>query len=152
MPAAPTISMLPQPLRQALESMYSEVDAEVRALGVACWARGDCCDFERCEHKLYASSIEIAYVAEAHGAEFPRDSVLCPFWLDGKCTERARRPLGCRTYFCDRRFKDALEAIYEKHYRRLRRTALEQGFEWAYEPFVAALRKGSAVSDGGVKA
>ena len=135
---------LPDSLSSELEAIYQELDSEVRALGVACWARGDCCDFERCDHRLYASSVEIAHVSAKRGQDFPRGSVLCPFWLDGICTERERRPLGCRTYFCDRRYKVPLEALYEKHYRRIQRAAEAHGYAFRYEPFVAALRSGEA--------
>lgn len=120
--------------------LYSELEREVRALGVGCWVRGDCCDFDRVDHQLFASSLEIAHVRAKHPAPFPADSRLCPFWLDGRCTERERRPLGCRTYFCDRRYKEQLEALYETYHRRLRTLAASEGLPWAYLPFVTALR------------
>jgi Fe-S-cluster containining protein len=128
---------------QEIEEVYRQVDEEIRATGAVCWLRGDCCDFEASPHKLYASSIEIAYVKDRYPDPFPLGSVLCPFWKDRKCTERERRPLGCRTYFCDVRFRDQLEAIYEKHHRKIREIADRHGLEYRYEPFVAALRVNS---------
>ena len=128
------------PLGAAVEELYRALDLEIRSLGVGCWLRGDCCDFERCDHKLYASSLEIAYVREKNPRAFPAGSVLCPFWKEGKCTERERRPLGCRTYFCDKRYKDQLEALYERYYRELRKLAEARGLPWSYRPFVEALR------------
>ncbi len=135
---------LPGPVRSEIESIYRDLEAEIRALGVGCWARGDCCDFERCDHKLYASSLEVAYVKEKHPKPFPLDGVLCPFWKEGKCTERERRPLGCRTHFCDRRYRTQLESLYEKHYRRIRGLAAKLEIPWSYRPFVNALRDARA--------
>lgn len=150
-PSPPTIS-LPPALRDELEEAYRELDAEVRSLGVACWARGDCCDFERSDHRLYASTVEIAYVIEKRGnaieAEGGRSSKLCPFWKEGKCTERERRPLGCRTYFCDRRYREPLEALYEKYHRRLQKLAERYALDWRYEPFVEAVRSKALKSPG----
>jgi Fe-S-cluster containining protein len=131
---------LPHSLTTQLESLYQELDREIRSLGVGCWIRGDCCDFERCEHQLYASTVELAYVKETHPETFPPDSRLCPFWKEGKCTEHDRRPLGCRTYFCDTRYSEALQELYEKYLRQISALAEEHRFPWRYQPFVAALR------------
>jgi Fe-S-cluster containining protein len=133
----------PRDARMELEAIYRDVDAATRSLGVGCWARGDCCDFDRCDHVLYASSVELAYVREKHPEAFPAHDALCPFWKEGKCTERERRPLGCRTYFCDRRYRNELEALHESHYRRIRDLAARLGLAWAYAPFVASLRDAS---------
>jgi Fe-S-cluster containining protein len=131
-------------VRSELEEVYRDLDREVRGLGVGCWLRGDCCDFERSEHRLYASSVEIAYVSEKHPEAFSGPSALCPFWKEGKCTERERRPLGCRTYFCDARYRDPLQDLYEKHYRRLQGLAERHQLAWSYVEFVAALRNREA--------
>jgi Fe-S-cluster containining protein len=131
---------LPAGAREELLKLYREVDQEIRATGAVCWLRGDCCDFERSDHRLYASSLEIAFVQERYPEPFPSGSVLCPFWRERKCTERERRPLGCRTYFCDGRFRGQLEAIYEKYHRQLRELSARHGIEYRYGPFVKALR------------
>jgi hypothetical protein len=127
--------------REVLEAIYRDVDREILECGVRCERRGDCCDFRRRGHRLYASSLEIAYVKERHPAPFPSGNVLCPFWKGGACAERERRPLGCRTYFCDPRYRRQLEEIYERYHRRIRQACEGHAIPYRYEPFVAALRE-----------
>ena len=136
--AAPA-ALSPQ-LCRALESIYSDVDRQIVSLGVGCWMHGECCDFERKEHRLYASSLEVAYARQARPAAGPPQGRLCPFWQGGRCTAHEGRPLGCRTYFCDPRYRESLEDLYEKHYQRIRRLAVEHQYPWRYGLFVAALR------------
>jgi hypothetical protein len=131
-------------LGERLAALYRELDREVEATGAVCRARGVCCDFPNAGHVLYASSAEIAYVLDGRPGPFDSLGPLCPFWADGLCGNRARRPLGCRTYFCDPAHRDALEGLYEKYYRRLRALAEEAGLQWSYEPFVGALRADAA--------
>lgn len=133
-------------LRQELEAIYRQVDAEVQATGVTCWVRGLCCDFEKLEHVLYASSIELAFAEEALPPGLEPAGRLCPFWRDRLCTLRERRPLGCRTYFCDARGRDRREDIYERYYDRLKALARRLGLPWTYQPFVESLRR---LSGGG---
>lgn len=129
-----------QELRVELEAVYVDVDREIESSGVVCWTRSLCCDFDKVDHVLYASSVELAYVRELHGEGFSPDSTLCPFWKERLCTLRARRPLGCRTYFCDEGYREALEAIYEKYHGRLREITERHGVPWRYVPFVTAVR------------
>ncbi len=135
-PAPPPPRLLPDALRRELESIYAEADRRVAEIGVACWVRGICCDFRRADHHLYASSAEVDYIREKHSPDPAGDGELCPFWRGGVCTERERRPLGCRTYFCDERYRDELEALYGELYDRLRRAADRVGYAWEYVPFV----------------
>jgi Fe-S-cluster containining protein len=142
---------LPDTLRRAIEAIYRDVDSEVSALGAACWARGDCCDFDRAEHRLYASGLETAYAGEGREGPTNPKETLCPFWIDRRCTARERRPLGCRTYFCDPRYQGALEAIHEKHLRRLRELTQVHALSWSYAEFVGAVRaslEGSGTAAG----
>jgi hypothetical protein len=127
-------------LRAEIEDLYRRVDAEIARIGVVCWLRGKCCDFEHNEHRLWASSVEIAYVDEKHPEPFAPGSVLCPFWKDGLCTERERRPLGCRTYFCDPAHREATESAYERFHAEFRALADRFDVPYTYRDFVAALR------------
>ena len=129
----------PSELQAELEALYAQVTLEIRSLGVACWNHSVCCDFERCDHKLFASSVEIAHVLAAHPEPMPDRGALCPFWQDGRCLERERRPLGCRTYFCDGRYRLPLEDIHGKYHHRLRILAEKHSFPWYYGLFVPAL-------------
>ena len=142
MSAPATVPNLPDSARLELEEVYRDVDEQVRSLGVACWARGDCCNFERAEHRLYASTVEVAYVAETRGRTHPAGSCLCPFWKEGRCTERDRRPLGCRVYHCDARYRVPLEALYESAYRKIRAIADRHEIPWRYGLFVESMRGG----------
>ena len=130
----------PGSLFRELEAIYERADADIQQTGAPCFVRGVCCDFETAEHVLYASSVEIAWVQEGHPEASVGASPLCPFWKDGLCTERERRPLGCRTYFCDPAYRDRVGAVYEKHHAAIRESAVRHGVEYRYEPFVAALR------------
>jgi Fe-S-cluster containining protein len=138
-PLPASASTLPPDLRRELTEAYRRLEEEIRALGAACWAHGDCCDFTLRDHRLYASSAELAYAMESpHRVN--DDPALCPFWLDGKCHDRARRPLGCRTYFCDRRYALALQTLYEKYHGEIKALSERHGFRWKYELFVEAVR------------
>jgi len=130
---------LPADLARDIEQLYEGLSKEISHLEATCLGRGDCCDFDRRDHRLYASSLEIAYVREAHPEPLERRGSLCPFWRDRRCTERDRRPLGCRTYFCDRRARDSLQALYEEYHGRLREISCRYGYAWSYEPFVEGL-------------
>jgi len=148
--AAPTATLSPE-AAQALADVYARVDREIRSMGATCWLRGRCCDFETAEHVLFASSAEIAFVRAAHAERFAPHGVLCPFWKDGLCAERERRPLGCRTYFCDPAYSDRVASIHERYHREICALADRFGIEYRYEPFVAALRGGSNADAAGVE-
>ena len=132
-------------LAEQVEALYARLSAQISALGVGCWVRGECCNFDRAPHTLYASTLELGYLKTKRptvGNEtFDPDSPLCPFWRDGKCTEREGRPLGCRSFFCDARFRTTLESLYETHHRELQSLAEAHEYPWEYLPFVASLRK-----------
>jgi len=127
-------------LRRELEKLFHELDEEIRFTGAACRQRGECCDFTRAEHILYASGLELSFIRELHPRPFPAGSKLCPFWKGGLCTLRDRRPLGCRTYFCDGAVREELERLHEKYHRRLKDLAERYQVPWMYRPLVEALR------------
>lgn len=126
-----------------LLEVYREVDRRVGATGARCEMRGLCCDFEKSDHRLYATHLEIVFVLQRHRGAFPGGGPLCPFWKDGLCMERERRPLGCRTYFCDGREREALQQIHEDALERIRRISAEHGLPHGYRPFVDAVRGGN---------
>ncbi|MEO1008078.1 MAG: hypothetical protein AAFX79_05895 [Planctomycetota bacterium] len=105
-----------------LEGIYRLVADQIEARGPACWASGRCCNFEQAGHRLYVTGLEAAYcLARLDGV--PPDSPAidrarlaggCPFQRSNLCGVHAIKPLGCRTYFCDRSAQDWQHDVTER--------------------------------------
>ncbi|MFO0758220.1 MAG: YkgJ family cysteine cluster protein [Byssovorax sp.] len=112
-------------LLTALAEVYAAADAVFA--GWACPASTECCRFGVTGREPYVTSIELLAVRRALAARggprsFPRAGPLapaegagrvrlpradgerrCPLLdRDGRCAVYADRPLGCRTFYCDR--------------------------------------------------
>ncbi|MEM9801577.1 MAG: YkgJ family cysteine cluster protein [Planctomycetota bacterium] len=125
---------------ERLEALYAELEDLLAAVRPMCLARGVCCRFEEADHVLYATGLEADYAAEKHpSAPAPEAEGRCPHHVAGRCTAREGRPLGCRTYFCDPTWSDALEATHERFLRRIRDLEDELGYPSSYAPFPAML-------------
>jgi Fe-S-cluster containining protein len=103
--------------RQGTLTILHEADALLEGFG--CDASTDCCrfgvtgrepwltaaEFELLEHGIRASGRRLADVAK-RGAQSEADDdgeQRCPLLSDaGRCLVYAARPLGCRTFFCER--------------------------------------------------
>lgn len=109
-----------QALLDRLAALYAEVDAA--HAGISCPATSECCRFARTDREPFVTGIELAAFLRAvdrrGGSARPTPTPLhkalpslpvidqeraCPM-LDpsGKCSVYADRPLGCRSFFCDR--------------------------------------------------
>ena len=148
----PGIEVRPSPEQRKrafarLAELYAALEQEMGRQDPApvCELRGVCCDFERADHVLYASRLETDFAAEQlaelgpEARKAPADRTLCPYWDRGRCGNRAGRPLGCRTYFCDPSWEGRGERIYEKFYAEIRAIAEATGYPWSYDRFVTAL-------------
>ena len=101
---------------------------------------GVCCRFEEAGHELFATALEADFAAERHpDAPAPEAEGRCPYHVRGRCTARAGRPLGCRTYFCDRRTESVLAEAHEHFLREVRRIEVEEDYPVAYGRFPALL-------------
>ena len=103
------------PARAELLAEYVRVDALLS--GFSCEASTECCRFGVTGREPYVTPIELAEVEHAIAARgvpvskarSPRslaivdDERRCPLLsAEGRCSIYASRPLGCRTFFCDR--------------------------------------------------
>ena len=95
--------------------VYADLDA--RLAGFGCDESTDCCHFERTGREPWVTDLEWAVVANAVARLGGRDAVVaknrralpmvgegrCPL-LDaaGRCSVYDARPLGCRTFYCER--------------------------------------------------
>lgn len=122
-------------LRNAVRAVYAAADAAVSAAGPRCDASGRCCRFAEYGHTLFISAFEADILLErAPPFEQPVSRGGCPFQIDGLCTARDSRPLGCRIYFCDPAYQDRMIEITEAALAALKRIADEHGTGWHYAP------------------
>ncbi|MGL4461440.1 MAG: hypothetical protein ACRC1K_04750 [Planctomycetia bacterium] len=135
-----------RPEDAALHRLYADLDAAIAAHSPRCDASGRCCRFAEYGHTLFLSEWE-ADVLTAAGlkppavgeeAAYGRDG--CPYQVDGLCTARDRRPLGCRVYFCDPAFAERQVEIAEAFVARLKELHDAVGRPWRYAPLQVHLR------------
>jgi len=127
-------------LERKVSRIYRRVDRVVSQMGPECGACGNCCYFDK-DFVLYASSPEVWYLlrkAEAPSALVPGR---CPYHGPPLCRVWEYRPLGCRTYFCDRARRVELEDIHNKALQILKRASAEEGLGWRYAPMLELLEE-----------
>jgi len=121
---------------ELLEALYVELEAFVEKVNPVCIRRGVCCNFEQAGHELFSTALEADYAAARHPhADPPAADGRCPYHVEGKCTARVGRPLGCRTYFCDKRWESVLQEAHELFLGRLRAIEEETDYPAAYARF-----------------
>jgi Fe-S-cluster containining protein len=123
------------PIRDGLLQIYDDLAADIAEAAPVCELSGRCCRFKEYGHTLFISRSEAELLLE-HG--LPENSVVdeagCPFQIDGLCTARERRPLGCRVYYCDPKYAGVGEALGERYIARLKQLHDQTGARWEYRP------------------
>jgi Fe-S-cluster containining protein len=136
-------------LRRELQSIYDDLEADVRQAGPVCQLSGRCCRFEEYGHTLFVSNLEAELLLEDG---LPPGSVVtpagCPFQRGKVCTACERRPLGCRVFFCEPTYQERAGQLSEKYIARLKELALRLGRPWRYAPLFQILSN-AAAPDGG---
>ncbi|HEV3385152.1 MAG TPA: hypothetical protein VG097_10060 [Gemmata sp.] len=138
--------------RQKVLEVYAKADAAVAAAGPRCDASGRCCRFTEYGHTLFISHFEAEILLEnAPIQTAPVSPDGCPFQIEGLCTARDSRPLGCRIYFCDPSYKTRMEEITEVSIAQLKSIADACGNGWQYAPLHhflnAAVRTAASPTD-----
>jgi len=132
---------LTEEARHALLALYQRLDERLAASQPVCRRSGLCCDFPTSGHQLWSSALEVAYTLECAGGEVPAaPSGLCPWHVEGSCRQRPGRPLGCRLYFCDPAWADAMPAVYEQFHAELKQLHMTHGIPYLYLRFVDAVQ------------
>jgi Fe-S-cluster containining protein len=134
------LAPVPDEALDRLEAVYRELAAAIDAAAPRCELSGVCCDFDRCDHVLFATDLEVRFLLARTPISWRPDGKLCPFWRGRLCVARDGRPLGCRVYFCDPAFRDRMPEIAEAFQRRLRELHEAFGIEYRYRPLVETLR------------
>lgn len=104
----------------AIQLLYRAVDEQIAALAPHCRGCGGCCHFDLAGHRLYVSTGELALLLRTPPAVTNPPPLRCPYQVGAQCRAREYRPLGCRTYFCDRKLTNSIQDIYENSHIQLR--------------------------------
>jgi hypothetical protein len=122
-------------IRAELQVLYRCLDAAVAEYGPVCELSGRCCRFKEYGHDLFLTMPE-AYLLVADAPPPSRaldDGATCPWQdLQGRCTAREARPLGCRVFFCDPTFDARAPELTERVLGRLKQIVTEQAWPWDY--------------------
>ena len=96
-------------LLKEIEKLYDDIEGHLAGLNLNCENCGKCCDFDRFDHRLYVTTLEILYFwnnLNKQKISFPQDLISdqkfsrCPYQQGQGCLARAFRPSGCRIFFC----------------------------------------------------
>jgi Fe-S-cluster containining protein len=126
----------------ALRALYAEVDQFVEKADPVCIMRGRCCQFEKAGHELYATGLEADFAAaESPVAPSPEGEGRCPYHVKGLCTAREARPLGCRTYFCDKRTTAVLEEAHDHFLSGIQKIEAMSNYPHSYARFPQQMKE-----------
>jgi len=118
--ALPTHDLRDPLLLEELQALNAEADRLY--IGWSCEGSTDCCHFGRTGREPYVTTIELALIRDARRRAgrgrvkraLPMAERRCELLTsDGRCSIYSARPLGCRTFYCDR----ATEGEPVKHRR-----------------------------------
>jgi hypothetical protein len=132
----------------AVAAVLAEADADIASRQPVCRASGRCCQFEKFGHRLYVTTAELLHFVHVQGVGkgiplplLTQNAEGCPYQVEGLCTARAARPLGCRVYFCDANAQAWQNEVYEKYHAKLKAVHDALGVPYQYTEWRAALRE-----------
>jgi Fe-S-cluster containining protein len=148
-------------LSDAVGHILAEVERDIAARKPVCRASGRCCKFEAYGHRLYVTAAELSHFAATLSLQNQKSKIKnqdspivslpqffstdkpegCPYQIDGLCTARDARPLGCRIYFCDENAQSWQNEVYEKYHAQLRELHERFHLPYRYLEWRAALRE-----------
>jgi Fe-S-cluster containining protein len=130
-------------VRDAVLSVYADVQQEIDARRPLCVMSGKCCRFEEYGHRLYVTSIELAAFLADLKLPIPQnwDGTGCPFQVNKLCGVHPIRPFGCRIFFCDPTATQWQNDAYERFHARIKRLHEELNVPYAYVEWRHALRE-----------
>jgi Fe-S-cluster containining protein len=140
-------------IRDGLLAICDDLAADIARAAPVCELSGRCCRFKEYGHTLFLSRPEAEQLLEQGLPENANvDETGCPFQIDGLCTARDRRPLGCRVYYCDSNYAGVGEVLSERYLRRLKELHDETGTPWEYRPLHVFLREAIGSQETGLGA
>ena len=126
-----------------LEGVYADLERELSAPRPVCRSSGRCCRFRAFGHQLWTTGIELDYLVEHEGLPpaGTAEEGTCPYLRDGLCSVRDHRMLGCRIFFCDAAYAEAMGPLYEKYHARIKELHRRHGESYRYGELLALLQE-----------
>jgi len=124
----------------AMERFYAQAADRIATHAPVCCNKGECCRFGRYGHRLFVTALEAAYYLASGEPAAPVTVDACPHAFGGRCHARARRPLGCRVYYCDPRAQHWQGPLTEELLARLRALHEELRVPYFYADWMAVLK------------
>lgn len=91
-------------IADAVERLYSQLEATLSSSPMPCKACGQCCDFESFGHRLFLTPPELIYfqagLAQNNILLLPMTTGVCPYRNGSKCSVYPWRFAGCRIFNC----------------------------------------------------
>jgi hypothetical protein len=135
-----------------LETLYADLERELSARAPVCRRSSRCCRFKEYGHQLWTTALELDWLLAERAAPVGATEAACPYLqADGSCGARGRRMLGCRIYFCDPAYQDAMNPLYERFHRRMKDLHRRHGIPYEYRELTAALRSRAGSQNVGRK-
>ena len=125
---------------EAMGSFYAEADGLIARQPGTCASRGACCRFGEYGHRLHVTALEVCYYLAGGEASPSISADACPHVCEGKCRAHARRPLGCRIFYCDPCAESWQGPLTEQLLARLRAMHEELNVPYFYADWMAILR------------
>ena len=122
-----------------LEAAYADLERELAILRPKCELSGRCCRFKDFDHQLWTTDLELDYLLARAGRPSPGPGGVCPWLKDGLCSVRDHRMLGCRIFFCDPGYKEAMGPLYEKYHRRVKELHVRHAIPYRYGELLSLL-------------
>jgi len=126
-----------------VHEVYDWLEEEIAAHQPVCRRRGDCCRFVEFGHKLYVTSVELAFLLGTCDRESATGGMAgtCPYLIGDRCRARQSRPTGCRIFFCESSGQGWQEDLTESTLARLRDLHKRFDVPYAYVEWLSALRR-----------
>jgi len=126
-------------LMRRMTQLFDDLAEDIAQRPGVCRQRGICCQFDaRHGHCLYVTALEVCFYL-AQRAPLPANSNFCPHLIDGLCSVRDVRPLGCRVYYCDPAAQDWQGPVTETYLARLRALHVEFAVPYFYADWLVVL-------------
>ena len=133
---------VPAAVIREMRRLHEELDEELSRFSLTCRRCGSCCHFGSSGLFLYLSTMEaVVFFEDRHLPAKDASGEICPYLTAEGCSNRRNRSIGCRTYFCQPKFRVRLEKLHEEYLARVKKLSDRFHVPWDYSPLNVWMEK-----------